>query len=127
MNPDLMSPSGFGKNVENRSLTLWKTPCYTPDGLSLTGRRPSHRHALAILRVASDRAIDAPLIGAGCAANHRAIYALDRMLVELPREVTMSFVALGGNQHTRGSPIQSVDDSRPLHSANPGQVAAMVK
>ena len=127
MNPDLMSPSGFRKNVENRSLTLWKTTRYTPDGLSLTGCRPPHRHALAILRVAPDRAIDASLIGAGCTANHRTIYALDRMLVELLREVTMSFVALGSDQHARGSPIQAVDDSRALHSANSGQIIAMVK
>jgi hypothetical protein len=77
--------------------------------------------------VAPDRAIDAPLIGAGCASNHRAIYALDRMLVKLLGEVPMSFVALGGNQHTRGSSIQSVDDSRSLHSTNPGQVVAMMK
>jgi hypothetical protein len=74
-----------------------------------------------------DRAIDAPLIGAGRAANHSAIYAIDRVFVKLLREVTMSFVALGSDQHTRGSPIQAVDDSRPLHSANPGQVVAMVK
>jgi hypothetical protein len=100
MNPDLMRPSGFGKNVEHRSLTLWETPRYAPDGLGLTGRRPSHRHALAVLRMAPDRAIDAPLVGAGCAADHRTIYAIDRMLVKLFREVTMSFVALGGDQHT---------------------------
>ena len=122
-----MSPSGFGENIEHRSLTLCKTPRYTPDGLGLTGRRPSHRHALAILWMAPDRAIDTPLAGPGCAANHRAIYAIDRMLVKLLRKVTMRFVALGGNQHTRGSPIQAVDDSRSLHSANPGQVVAMVK
>jgi hypothetical protein len=127
MNPDLMSPSGFGKDVEHRSLTLWKTPRYTPDSMSLAGRRPSHRHPLAILRMPPDRAIDPPLVGAGCAANHRTIDAIDRMLMKLLREVTMSFVALGGDQHARGSPIQAMDDSRSLHSANPGQVVAMVK
>jgi hypothetical protein len=127
MNPDLMGPSGFGENVERRSLTLWKTPRNTPDRLGLTGSRPSHRHAFAILRMTPDRAIDAPLVSTGCAANHREICAIDRMLVELLREVTMSFVTLGGDQYTRGSPIQAVDDSRPLDSANPGQVAAMVK
>ena len=96
-------------------------------GLGITGRCPSHRHSLAILRMTPDRAIDAPLVGARCAANHRAIYTIDRMLVELFREVAMSFVALGGDQHTRRSPIQAVHDSRSLHSANPGQVIAMVK
>jgi hypothetical protein len=74
-----------------------------------------------------DRAIDASFIRAGYTANHRTIYAIDRVFVELLREVAMSFVALGGDQHTRGSPIQAVDDSRPLHSANPGQIIAMVK
>ncbi len=75
----------------------------------------------------SDRTVDASLVGAGCAANYRTIYAIDRMLVELFREAEMRFVTLRGNQHTRGSPIQAVHDSRSLHSANPGQVAAMVK
>jgi len=74
-----------------------------------------------------DRAIDASLVGARCAANYRTIYAIDRMLVKLLREAAMSFVTLGGDQYTRGSPIQAVYDSRSLHSANPSQVVAMVK
>ena len=127
MNPDLMGPSGFGEDVERRSLTLWKTPRNAPHGLGLTERRPSHRHALAILWMASDRAIDASLISARCAANDRTIYAIDRMLVELFREVEMRFVTLCGDQHTRGSPVQAVDDSRSLHSANPGEIVAMVE
>jgi len=53
--------------------------------------------------------------------------AIDRMLVELFREVTMSFVTLGGDHHTRGSPIQTVDDSRTLHSADSSQVGAVVE
>ena len=127
MNPDLVSASGFGENVEHRSLALRKTPRYTPGGLRFTGRRPSHRHAFAILWVAPDRAIDTPFVGAGYTAHNRAIYAFDRMLVKLLREVTMGLVAFGGDQHTRGSPIQAVDDSRSLHTADPGQVVTMVK
>ena len=96
-------------------------------GLRRAARSRAHRHALAIGRVATDRALDSARVGARHAAHQRAVDALDAVILELRGERDVRGVALGDDQHARRAAIEPVHDAGPQHAADAGEIAAVVQ
>lgn len=75
----------------------------------------------------TDFAIDAPAFRPWKAANEGPIDSFDRVLGELFGQSLMSRIVFRGDQYTRRSAIESVDDSRPQHTTDPGQISTVIE
>jgi hypothetical protein len=98
VNADLMRSAGCWHHIEQCVPAPREATIDPPGGVRFAHCDSADTHPLAILWVSADRQIHAARVCARDAAHHSPIDPLDHVIMELPGEVAVSIVGLGGHQ-----------------------------
>ena len=119
---DLMGPSGFGKNIQLSETRPTAADFETRDGGSAGGMARADGHFLALIRMRSDRLLDAIAIAIGRGADQRDVLFAHRAAGELAGELQVARVVFGDEDQAAGVAIESVDDPGPLGAADAAEL-----
>ena len=86
----------------------------------------ARRHLLSVRRVASDRRVDPPS-RVDFAPDERDVLLLDFPFAKLTRQLFMRRVVFRHDHQSGRSPIQPMDDTRPLLAADAAQIVDVVE